>query len=90
MDANLKQVLFDKMSFNNMNGKLVVKDGKGGYEEPFHEHHGWQCSDERLLLHRQRKEAGNESRIQTLQYRFLHKHTKNWIWCRKWLLSSKT
>ena len=28
MDANLKQVLFDKMSFNNMNGKLVVKDGK--------------------------------------------------------------
>ena len=29
MDANLKQVLFDKMSFNNMNGKLVVKDGKG-------------------------------------------------------------
>ena len=28
MDANLKQVLFDKMAFNNMNGKLVVKDGK--------------------------------------------------------------
>ena len=28
MDANLKQVLFDKMSFNNMNGKLIVKDGK--------------------------------------------------------------
>lgn len=28
MDANLKQVLFDKMSFNNMNGKLVIKDGK--------------------------------------------------------------
>ena len=28
MDANLKQVLFDKMSFNNMNGKLTVKDGK--------------------------------------------------------------
>ena len=28
MDANLKQVLFDKMTFNNMNGKLVVKDGK--------------------------------------------------------------
>ena len=27
MDANLKQVLFDKMTFNNMNGKLVVKDG---------------------------------------------------------------
>ena len=27
MDANLKQVLFDKMSFNNMNGKLMVKDG---------------------------------------------------------------
>lgn len=29
MDANMKQVLFDKMSFNNMNGKLIVKDGKG-------------------------------------------------------------
>ena len=28
MDANLKQVLFGKMSFNNMNGKLIVKDGK--------------------------------------------------------------
>lgn len=28
MDANLKQVLFDKMTFNNMNGKLVIKDGK--------------------------------------------------------------
>lgn len=28
MDANLKQVLFDKMSFNNMSGKLVIKDGK--------------------------------------------------------------
>lgn len=28
MDANLKQVLFDKMIFNNMNGKLVIKDGK--------------------------------------------------------------
>lgn len=28
MDANMKQVLFDKMSFNNMNGKLIVKDGK--------------------------------------------------------------
>lgn len=28
MDAHLKQVLFDKMSFNNMNGKLVIKDGK--------------------------------------------------------------
>lgn len=28
MDANLKQVLFDKMAFNNMNGKLVIKDGK--------------------------------------------------------------
>ena len=28
MDANLKEVLFDKMAFTNMNGKLVVKDGK--------------------------------------------------------------
>ena len=28
MDANLKEVLFDKMVFNNMNGKLIVKDGK--------------------------------------------------------------
>ncbi|MDD3037114.1 AsmA-like C-terminal region-containing protein [Bacteroides sp.] len=28
MDANLKQVLLDKMSFNNVNGKLIVKDGK--------------------------------------------------------------
>lgn len=28
MDANLKEVLFDKMAFNNMNGKLIVKDGK--------------------------------------------------------------
>lgn len=28
MDANLKQVLFDKMTFDNMNGKLIVKDGK--------------------------------------------------------------
>lgn len=28
MDATLKQVLFDKMTFNNMNGKLIVKDGK--------------------------------------------------------------
>ena len=28
MDANMKQVLFDKMTFNNMNGKLVIKDGK--------------------------------------------------------------
>lgn len=28
MDANLKQVLFDKMTFSNMNGKLSVKDGK--------------------------------------------------------------
>ncbi len=28
MDANMKEVLFDKMSFNNMNGKLIVKDSK--------------------------------------------------------------
>jgi len=28
MNANMKQVLFDKMVFNNMNGKLLVKDGK--------------------------------------------------------------
>lgn len=28
MDANMKQVLFDKMSFNNMNGKLIVRGGK--------------------------------------------------------------
>lgn len=28
MDANMKQVLFDKMQFNNMNGKLVIRDGK--------------------------------------------------------------
>src|SRR3712207_4042099 len=28
IDANLKQVLFNKMSFNEMNGKMVVKDGK--------------------------------------------------------------
>ena len=28
MDANMKQVLFDKMTFSNMNGKLIVKDGK--------------------------------------------------------------
>lgn len=28
MDAALKQVLFDKMTFTNMNGKLTVKDGK--------------------------------------------------------------
>ncbi len=28
MDANLKEVLLGKMAFNNMNGKLVVKDGK--------------------------------------------------------------
>lgn len=28
MDANLKEVLFDKMSFTYMNGKLIVKDSK--------------------------------------------------------------
>lgn len=28
MDANMKQVLFDKMTFANMNGKLLVKEGK--------------------------------------------------------------
>ena len=28
MKANMKQVLFDKMTFNNMNGTLLVKDGK--------------------------------------------------------------
>lgn len=28
MDANMKQVLFDKMTFNNMIGKLIVKEGK--------------------------------------------------------------
>lgn len=28
MDANLKQVLFDNMTFNNMNGKLMMKEGK--------------------------------------------------------------
>lgn len=28
MDANLKEVLFDKMSFTDMNGKLIVKDSK--------------------------------------------------------------
>lgn len=28
MNASMKQVLFDKMTFNNMNGKLLVKDGK--------------------------------------------------------------
>ncbi|WP_455585325.1 AsmA family protein [Bacteroides sp.] len=28
MDANLKEVLFDKMAFTNMNGKLIVKDSK--------------------------------------------------------------
>ncbi|WP_321332978.1 AsmA-like C-terminal region-containing protein [uncultured Bacteroides sp.] len=28
MDANMKEVLFDKMTFTNMNGKLTVKDGK--------------------------------------------------------------
>lgn len=26
--ANMKQVLFDKMAFNDMNGKMLVKDGK--------------------------------------------------------------
>ena len=51
MDANLKQVLFDKMSFNNMNGKLVVKDGKVDMKKPLHEYHGWQRGHERLLLH---------------------------------------
>ncbi len=28
MDANMKEVLFDKMAFTNMNGKLIVKDAK--------------------------------------------------------------
>lgn len=28
MDANLKEVLFDKMAFTDMNGKLIVKDSK--------------------------------------------------------------
>lgn len=28
MDAAMKQVLFDKMTFSNMNGKLTVKEGK--------------------------------------------------------------
>lgn len=28
MDATLKQVLFDKMTFDNLNGKLAIKDGK--------------------------------------------------------------
>ncbi|NDV65968.1 AsmA family protein [Bacteroides sp. 224] len=28
MTANMKQVLFDKMVFNNVNGQLLVKDGK--------------------------------------------------------------
>lgn len=28
MDANLKQVLLDKMTFSQMNGKLIAKDGK--------------------------------------------------------------
>ena len=28
MEANLKEVLFDKMAFRNMNGKLAVKEGK--------------------------------------------------------------
>lgn len=28
MDANLKQVLLDKMTFNQMNGELIVKNGK--------------------------------------------------------------
>lgn len=28
MDATMKQVLFDNMTFGNMNGKLTVKDGK--------------------------------------------------------------
>lgn len=28
MDANMKQLLFDKMTFNNMTGKLIVKDSK--------------------------------------------------------------
>lgn len=28
MDAGLKEVLFDKMTFTNMNGKLIVKNGK--------------------------------------------------------------
>jgi AsmA family. len=27
IDANMKKVMFDKMVFNNMNGKLLVKDG---------------------------------------------------------------
>lgn len=28
MDANMKQVLFDNMTFNNMNGKLIIKNSK--------------------------------------------------------------
>ena len=28
MDANMKKVLFDKMQFDNINGKLIVRDGK--------------------------------------------------------------
>lgn len=28
MDVGLKEVLFDKMIFINMNGKFIVKDGK--------------------------------------------------------------
>ena len=28
MEANMKKVLFDKMTFNNMNGKITIKNGK--------------------------------------------------------------
>lgn len=28
MDANMKQVLFDKMQFDNINGKLIIRNGK--------------------------------------------------------------
>ena len=89
MDANLKQVLFDKMSFNNMNGKLVVKDGKVDMKNLSMNTMGGNVVMNGYYstanVKKPEMKAGSNSPISVS-----HKLTKNWTWCRRWLLSSKT
>ena len=87
MDANLKQVLFDKMSFNNMNGKLTVKDGKVDMKNLSMSTMGGNVVMNGYYSTADAKKPELKAGFKLTN--ILHKLTRNWIWCRKWLLSLK-
>ena len=70
MDAGLKEVLFDKMTFTNMNGKLIVKNGKVDMTNLSMNTMGGSVVMNGILFDRRSEEAGNERRIPYGKYRF--------------------